>query len=138
MACGNNHVSRSGVQNITILAGIEPIVIKNQPDAVDHKTRKDGSMHSYVDDRGNPRRGDIYPHIHHGQDLKNGRYFVQSSRAPRGFRISYGPTAHLSDPYSAHPQEERIEFSESNPPDPALLDMAIELIGALLRGDPLS
>jgi hypothetical protein len=143
MACGNNHVSRSTVHNIRSLAGIEPVVIKPQANAVDHQIKTDNSEHYYVDDRGNPRKGNIYPHIHHGQDFKEDRYFVQSSRAPSSrssghLAISYGPTAHLSDPYAAHPREERISFSGSNPPDPALLNMAIEIIGALLRGDELS
>jgi hypothetical protein len=135
MACGNNEVSRSSVGNITPQGAIDPFLIKYQPDAVSHKTNDDGSKHYYVDDRGNPRKGTIYPHIHHGQDLVQNYYFVQSSRAPRHFPIAYGSTKQKT--FTAHPDEEGIKFSGSNPPDPKLLDMAVDLIGSLLREEPL-
>jgi hypothetical protein len=151
MACGNGHITRQMLGRLAITGsfqglfesspatpieltgwsvapprGIEPTYINYaRPNSPDTVVRVDGTgMDKYVDDRGNPRRANQYPHIHHGPDRASPDYFVQNSRAPKGV-------------YRSHPADERITFSGHAVPDDALIDMAVDLLGAMLRGEPL-
>jgi hypothetical protein len=82
-------------------------------------TVSDRGIDRYVDDRGSPRLGNEYPHIHRGYDSSPDTYFVQVSRGPRD-----------------HPTQERVEIY-GQVADKGLVDAAVSILGAILRGEEL-
>jgi hypothetical protein len=163
MACGNNHVTRSmlGALGSIAIAGAlrsdlmmacgrlavftqtlrQPTVPgvpvtavgPSYPDTSHTKLiwgtgREEGKVvgvDHFLDDQGNPRLPNEYPHIHHRPQGKGTleEYFVQITLRP-----GKGP-----DP---HPSKGRVDIYMREP-DPGLVDTAVSILGALLRGEEL-